>query len=345
MALRLRQLVLIVVCCLTKGMVLAQTAVPIPELTGPQTATSGGEFVLDGADYGGVPVWGRVNPDYGRDPTISVAVDLVVLQRDTPAAQPIIFDGAFVTPLLDASDLDLDTRAGARINLTFLDESGWDFMFDMLFHGDFEAQPTVDSSGGVTLPFYGGIALAPIDTAFYRSDFDTGELNVRRRFGPNVGLLAGVRYLELNERLDFALQGSPNEGYFSQTDNRLFGVQIGGEAVVPANAYLRLFACGKFGIFNNSYEVTAQATSTSSTPLRLRSGDDMEAYVGDLNFGFEVQTVPSCTLRFGYQIFWIENVALSADQINQYDIFTGAGSVSKGSPIYQGGFGGLVFTF
>ena len=33
------------------------------------------------------------------------------------------------------------------------------------------------------------------------------------------------------------------------------------------------------------------------------------------------------------------------DQLNQFDIFTGAGSVRQSSPVYHGGFAGLVFTF
>jgi hypothetical protein len=51
------------------------------------------------------------------------------------------------------------------------------------------------------------------------------------------------------------------------------------------------------------------------------------------------------TLRFGYQAYWLQNVALSTDQLNQFSIFTADGSVHKGFAAFHGAFGGLVFTF
>jgi DNA/RNA endonuclease YhcR with UshA esterase domain len=58
-----------------------------------------------------------------------------------------------------------------------------------------------------------------------------------------------------------------------------------------------------------------------------------------------VQTVPCCTIRIGYQALWLTDAALASDQLHQFDISTGNGSVNKGSPVYHGGFAGLVFTF
>lgn len=336
---RLPLLALVAACWLCASPVFAQySAMDVqPGLDAPPAS---GEYFLDD-DYN----WGRVNPDFAGFPTISFAADVVVLQRSDPDSQTILFDGAF-QPLLDASDLGTSTAGGGRFNLTFLDPSGWDFMFDGLFFGDFTSEQSVDNSGSVSLIFYNGIALDPVDTVSYRSELDTVEFNVRRRLGPRLALLGGIRYLRLDEDLDFSFSNAPGVGYFSQTENDLWGGQLGVEGVVPARGYLRLFASAKFGVYNNDFGVSAQAVSGGSgAPLNLRVGDDMVAYVGDLNVGVEVQTVPCCTLRFGYQALWVENVALSIDQLNQYDIFTGTGSVAKGGPVYHGGFAGLVFTF
>jgi hypothetical protein len=51
------------------------------------------------------------------------------------------------------------------------------------------------------------------------------------------------------------------------------------------------------------------------------------------------------TMRFGYQGFWLQNMALTTDQLNQYSVFTADGSVRKGFAGFHGWFGGLVFTF
>ena len=65
-----------------------------------------------GTDYfSGADVWGRVNPAFCGFPTFSVATDVVVLGRSTPADQTIVFDGS-VNPLLDANDFGTPADAG-----------------------------------------------------------------------------------------------------------------------------------------------------------------------------------------------------------------------------------------
>lgn len=291
----------------------------------------------------GADIWGRVNPNFAGFPTVSISTDVVVLGRSTPVDQTILFDGA-LNPLLDASDFGQPVDAGARINLTFFDCCDWDFMFDMLFMGEMNSRQQVDASNGVTLFFYQGVAADPVNTAEMRTDLDTGEFNLRRRFGPNVALLFGVRYLELSENLDFFDDSTSNSAYRSQSDNRLIGGQLGAEGVIPLGCFGRLFATGKYGAFNNRYQVAAQATS-GGAPITISVRDDMAAYVTEANAGWEIQTVPCMTLRFGYQGFWLQNMALSSDQLNQYSIFTADGSVRKGFAGFHGWFGGLAFTF
>ena len=326
---------------------LATSGLPAGLVLTPFAATASDGFFAGGEQAGpllmsGSDVWGRVNPDFRGFPTLSVATDVVILTRSAPANQPILFDNLGNT-LLDASDLGGPTEAGFRLNLTFFDQCCWDFMFDMLVMGDMFSRQSVDAPGGATLFFYQGIALDPVDTATFRSDLDTGELNARRRFGPNFALLGGLRYLELSEHLDFN-QGPAAGGYTSQSDNRLIGGQLGAEGVLPLWGYGRLFAVGKYGIYNNRFEVAAQALSGGS-PINIRVHDDMAATVREFNAGWEVQTVPFMTLRFGYQALWLTNMALATDQLNQYSLFSGAGEVRKGHPVYHGGFIGLVFTF
>lgn len=318
---------------------IAMAAAQVPQLDGDFFAGPPADraFDLSGAD-----IWGRVNPAFCGFPTVSMSADLVVLGRSTPSAQTMLLDGG-LNPLLDASEFGNPGSAGARLNITFFDQCDWDFMFDMLFMGDASSTRGVDSSNGVTLFFYQGVAVDPVDTAVFRSDLDTGEFNVRRRFGSQVALLGGLRYLELSENLNFNQHGGSG-GYSSQTDNRLFGGQLGAEGVIPLYGFGRLFATGKYGIYNNRYRVAAQATS-GGAPISIAVRDDMPSYVGELNVGWEVETVPCMTLRFGYQAYYLTNMALATDQLNQFSIFTADGSVRKGYAAFHGGFGGVVFTF
>jgi len=325
-----------VAICLASGSLLAQVAPPIP-------ASDDSFSPSDEALYpGSAGSWGRLNPGFAGNPLVSFSADVVVLQRQAPHSQPILFDNG-LQPLLNASDLGTSSQAGGKCNFTLMGNNGWDFLFDGLFMGVFQSQRTVDASNGVKLFFYNGVALDPVNTVWSRSGLDSEEFSLRRRLSPNFALLGGVRALQLNEHVNFGQAGDPNTGYFSQTTNGLFGGQLGLEAVAPARGFGRFFGTAKYGIYDNRFRVSAQALSGGSL-LHMKSIDNMAATVGDFSAGYEMQILPCCTLRIGYQALWIQSVALSMDQLNQYDLFNGHGSVHKGNPLYQGIFVGLAFT-
>src|SRR6476661_6623568 len=142
---RLSLLALVVVSCLGEKSLLAQFGAPSLNLASPDLAAP-----ADGWFFGNPGVWGRVNPNFWGYPTVSIATDLVVLSRAAPHPQPILYDGSF-NPLLDASQLGASSAAGGRFNVTFFGMSGWDFMVEGLFMGDFDRQRTVDSANGVNL--------------------------------------------------------------------------------------------------------------------------------------------------------------------------------------------------
>jgi hypothetical protein len=327
----------LVVCSLSSQSAFGQDPVWLSDSAPPALAAG------DAPEFWGPGVWGRVNPNFWGYPSISVASDLVVLSRPAPVHQPILFDGSF-NPILDASQLGSTAAAGGRFNVTFFNPNGWDFLIDGLFMGEFDTQRHVDRSGGVNLIFYQGIALAQVNTISYRSNLNTGEFNVRRRLSPQFALLGGIRVLQLSEDFDFT-DGASGGGYFSQAGNRLFGGQLGAEVVLPARGYGRFFASGKYGIYNDRFQINAQALNPGGAPINVRVHDNMASGVGDFTAGFEVTTVPRMTIRFGYQCLVLNDVALSVDQLNQFDIFSNAGTVHKGNPVFHGGFVGLVFTF
>src|SRR5262245_63142086 len=82
---------------------------------GQDVFAGGDAAVLNGSD-----VWARINPEFYGFPTVSFAADLVVLGRNTPRAQPLLFDNLGNT-LLGAGDFGNPTQAGARLNMTFFD--------------------------------------------------------------------------------------------------------------------------------------------------------------------------------------------------------------------------------
>ncbi len=323
--------------CLASGSLLAQIATPDP--ANVESLGSPDDGLLLSGEAG---TWGHINPGYVGNPLFSATADVVVLQRQAPHSQVILLDGA-LQPILNASALGTSSQAGGKCNFTLYGNNAWDIMFDGLFMGAFQSQRKVDTSNGETLFFYNGVALDPVNTVWTRSGLDSEEFTLRRRLSPNIALLGGLRALQINEHVNFGQLGDPNKGYFSQTTNGLFGGQLGFEVVAPARGFGRFFGSAKYGIYDNLFQVKAQAMSGGSL-LHMKSIDNMPATVGDFSAGYEMQIMPGCTFRIGYQALWIQSVALSIDQLNQYDLFNGHGSVHKGNPLYQGVFVGLVLT-
>jgi len=328
-------LMAVLAACLASGSLRAQDAPP--DSTSDESFSS-----LTGGSYLDAGSWGGINPGYVGNPMFLVSADVVVLQRQAPHSQAILFDNAF-QPILNARDLGTSSQAGGRVNLMLMGNNGWDAMFEGLFMGVFQSQQKVDASNGVKLFFYNAVALDPVNTVWSRSGLDSEEFNLRRRLGPNFALLGGLRALQVNEHVNFGQLGDQNTGYFSQTTNGLFGGQLGFEVVAPARGFGRFFGRAKYGIYDNRFRVSAQAMSGGSL-LHMKSIDNMAATVGDFSAGYEMEILPACTIRIGYQALWIQGIALSVDQLNQYDLFNSQGAVHKGNPLYQGIFVGLTFT-
>ncbi|GMV81060.1 MAG: hypothetical protein AMXMBFR7_22440 [Planctomycetota bacterium] len=158
-----------------------------------------------------------------------------------------------------------------------------------------------------------------------RSDLHSGEFNVRHQvskvgtFVPTV--LAGVRYLNVNE--EFELIAVANQGdtggdlgrYQVDTNNHLFGLQLGLELTHTFNDWVSLSLSGKSGLMVNA----------ASGDTTIRDGDDGVAFDADddevgLSFLTEVGAFATFRphknfdIRVGYNALVVTGLALGAGQ-------------------------------
>jgi hypothetical protein len=151
----------------------------------------------------------------------------------------------------------------------------------------------------------------------------------------SIEWLSGWRYLNFSE--DFSISSFDDaEGtteYSAETDNHLLGGQIG----------LRYRQChgrwswestAKAGLYVN-YMEQSQAPIIDFPAFVFRDrqgGDDTRlAFVGDLNLTAIYQLTHTLGLRFGYNLIWLEGVALAPDQLD----FTNA--PNSGKEVRDGG--------
>ena len=172
------------------------------------------------------------------------------------------------------------------------------------------------------------------------SDFDSLELNYRRRWmGPTClvqgSWLVGVRYFTLEDKLQFYsfadrdLEPPPGEEsggeawYDLKTRNYMTGAQLGGDVWMCLLPGLRLGLDGKAGLYGNNvkvdttmygYDIYDDFIESYISPEAL--GNDKVSFIGELQFLMTYQVSHNFTLRGGYQMLFVEGVAIALDNFN-----------------------------
>jgi hypothetical protein len=281
----------------------------------------------------------NVSTWHARPPRIQFTLDLLVMDRTGADSTPFLIDTQTGGVLLSTGELNDDAEPGLRAGVTIMGQDGYDVEFSYLGLDTFEDVATRTSDNPIAFAFFGGLPANPQQSysVDYRSDLSSGEINLRRRVGPQVTWLAGFRFLELRESFHVL---SSNGGFFSNTDNDLYGFQLGGEVHLFRVRRSLLFSTVKAGVYYNNADVTATASSAGGT-ISFIDDEDTAAFVGDLAVGMLIPMGPSADLRIGYQGLFLDGVGLAPDQSNSYSLFTSSGTLDESTIYYHGGFVGV----
>ncbi|MFA6355947.1 MAG: Lpg1974 family pore-forming outer membrane protein [Candidatus Omnitrophota bacterium] len=182
----------------------------------------------------------------------------------------------------------------------------------------------------------------------YSTKLYNAELNVQRKFSDRIKILGGFRWLRLKENLkgtipprdrDLPLwKFNPNNNLFdvarieglpgipntedlppfwdTTTKNDLYGIQAGADAV--------LFERGRFsvnglvkagGYWNHASESTGVSIQKKVYESNART--DHAAFVGEAGLRCKYQVTKSMALKLGYEMLWLEGVALAPGQIEK----------------------------
>ena len=217
------------------------------------------------------------------------------------------------------------------------------------------------------------------------------EANAKSKVTKGVSLLAGFRWIQLNDSLTGSLtpadknvpawkldpnshtlppcgldptlvhigncsgaSGAQVSGYppfwNTSTTNNLFGLQAGAEGTLLELGQFSLSGILKAGVYNNratqSDWVSLEKNLYSSSATRNRA-----SFVGDGSLQLKYGIFNGLTVKVGYEILWLDKVALAPGQIPQ--VYSGsnpskvtASNVNTGSNIlFQGGSVGMEYSF
>lgn len=286
-------------------------------------------------------------------PLWTVRSDAIFLHRSKPDDLVLATDGAGGV-LLDASRFDFDFHAGFDVSLRRHDVFGTCWDLEALYFGidDWSAAvgPVV-TPGGLWVEFAVPVGWPEGDgsvNALYRSELHNVELNGWRQLTPWLSFLAGFRYLSLEEQLitESEIIDGPRSVALGtvRASNDLFGFQIGADARVWSGPCLDLNCVLKAGVYSNDPSNSAVLIIDGITVGQSRASERHTTFVGELDFSGTYRLNPCWAVRGGYQLLWIEGVALASDQLAVSAPTEGIATVDTGgSPFYHGAFVGLEF--
>ncbi len=196
---------------------------------------------------------------------------------------------------------------------------------------DLGGAATVNGPNNLAIP--GDLGLASLDffaadtiTLTYNSRLNNAELNHVWLRGNNLSLLAGFRYVSLEDALNLqatdADTGTSNYNVTSR--NNLYGGQVGARWA-RAQAWRRFGfdTTAKAGLFYNDASQTQFVEDFPGGGFFLRpavsSSGDALAFVGDINLSATYQLTNSWFVRLGYNFLWIEGVAVAPGQFDFTD--------------------------
>jgi hypothetical protein len=276
-------------------------------------------------------------------PTWTFRVGSVIMKRSNPSSFPVFSDFGSGATLVDAANYRFHTRGGLDIGAirNIRDDLAFDFRYFAI--DSWTASQTSTLAPGsrlnnaLPIGFFGFSSA----TSTYGSNLYSTEFNLRRNHGWLQTYL-GYRYVELNEDLNFLL--SPPVVYRESADNRLHGLQLGANANVWNNANrLRLDSWMKAGIYydliRHGSAIEFPPGSTLLPPTNQR--DNNTAFLGEIGLVSIYQLTDTIAIRGGYQLLWLDGMALASEQVQTTNILTGTGSDVHGDVFFHGALVGV----
>ena len=311
-------------------------------------------------------------------PSVYAQVDALFMTRQPRfAQQPMVVDDQTGTTLLSTSDLDFNFEPGLRATVGMRHSGGraLEFSYFGLCQGDASAFVEAPDGDSYLIFWDNLVGNAFVDMDWVRVNYSSWlhsfELNLPccsgccesdsgkgKGGGEGKGCadscvgavrsrsfewFAGMRYLNVGERLDIATQRTvvteiENGSYNLRTTNHLYGAQLGARLRRSQGSF-GWEATGKAGIFGNDSHQMQSVTDFPGFELPGRTVSSSRggvAFVGEVNLSALVRLTDVWNVRTGYNAMWIEGLALAPDQLD-FDFASTPSGVRNGGGMFLHG--------
>lgn len=339
--------------CITAGGLVAASAADLGapvDLTSLGFDSTAAESPLTAAPYSDVAI--RAIPESLWQFNVGTAI----LTRGTLTGSPIMIE-RFPNNgnvLLSGSQYRFDWAAGPDIS--GVRQLNGDRYFDAIDFRYFDVQAisaaTSINTDGIIWKFppgSGSYAVIQNVQAQYDSQLYSFEANLRRRLGDtSIAWLTGFRWIQADDAMSLVGTAGNSITWNWDTQNNLYGWQLG--AIVPfidSQSPWSLSCTPKAGVYGNQcVGQWSDQVSTSPGVSSNRVFRNQVSFVGDLSATLGYRISKRCALTAGYQLLWMNGIAVAADQpvvLSGKTIATGLNS--SGSAFYHGALAGVNFNW
>jgi len=275
--------------------------------------------------------------------------DALFITRSTAKARTLAAEGG--VPVLSTGELQFANEGGMAIQLGRATQFGVDIDVELSMIDWWSASRDVTGTGLRALGPY-GVYFGGGDrvVARYGSSLYSTEVNLRKQSDCCwLKPFAGFRWIELHE--DFALTMPETSGIFNpgtvqgtNAENHLYGFQLGANGLLLNKGRFQLEGVIKAGIFGNraTHDTFAFVEGGKGFTRDVRGETSRTAFVGELKFAGKYRISDCLSARAGYQLMWIDGVALAPNQFYTTVVSPNTATVhTNATPFYHGAFVGV----
>jgi len=280
-------------------------------------------------------------------PIWTIYAGAAFLERSSPAALPLVVPTAGPGQIAGGGDFNFGATAGPDVGIARRLASG--NSIEMRYFGALnwtDIQP-YGAVGNVRIGSFSNFGATDL-FARYASRLNSTEVNWLGPISDRITVVGGFRAIALHDVLNYHITFPAfTADYNWNVDNHLYGGQIG--------TYLALWNLD--GPFTVNAGLKAGAYSNladndfflrPSTGGLFTGGRSIQrpAFVGDVNVTAAYQLTNHIALRGGYQLLWLEHVALASDQLAASTAASTQAVINyHGHAFYHGALAGLVVTW
>lgn len=163
-----------------------------------------------------------------------------------------------------------------------------------------------------------GLGIASIN-AQYDTSVDSVELNGARLFGDNGAVFVGLRGLFLDETLKNPANFGTNQATITfKTDTFAVGPQIGGQFTLGDRFFVE--GDGRIGALATNTDATFSVTQAIGPAFAANGAFGQWVLVAEGGIAAGVRIGQSFSLRAGYRVLFIDDIATAPALVDQVDV-------------------------